>query len=120
MDRKTRRDWVVGILCLLGAGVAGYGSVTGVGSVGWLDALQQRGFGSYYPVLSFGLVMAAVAVAGGALWDGLAKLQGKEPDGVLHRILFGFRGSPANPQASSGPSTPDVPPGKPNDLPRDR
>ena len=67
--------------------------------------------GKYYPVLSFGLVMAAVAVAGGALWDGLAKLQGKEPDGVLHRILFGFRESSASPQAPSGPSTPNAPPG---------
>lgn len=109
MDRKSL---VTLLLVLLGAGVGAYGSFTDTGPVGWLNALQQRLFGSYYGLVSFGLVMAAIALVGGALWDGLARLMGREPDGVVGQVLLGpGRAAPPPPPAPGRPIVPGEDPG---------
>jgi hypothetical protein len=107
MDRNA---WVRLVLVLLGAGIGAYGVMTDVGPVGWLNAMQQRLFGSYYSLISFAVVMGGVAVVGGALWDGLARFQGKPSDGVLKQLLLGPQAATKAAQLPDGqPITPDRP-----------
>jgi hypothetical protein len=88
---------LVGVL--VGAVYAGYGSFTGTGAVGWLNTLQQRAFGSYYELLSFGLVLVAVLLTVTLAADGLARLRGK-PTGATSQALGGPPQVRATPEGS--------------------
>ena len=59
-----RKAWFSNILIVLGLGVALHGLVTDTGPVGWLNAFQQRHFGSYVSELSFVVVALSAWVAG--------------------------------------------------------
>jgi hypothetical protein len=77
---------LVGVLA--GSVYAGYGAFTETGAVGWLNVLQQRVVGAYYPLLSFGLVLVCVQLAVTLAADGIARLRG-EPGGATSRALWG-------------------------------
>lgn len=98
MDRKS---FFTLFLVMLGGAIGFHGVFTNIGPVGWLNAVQQRFFGSYYSLVSFAVVVAAVSVTGAMLWDGLARLRGKQPDGVLDQVLYGPQTST---QAQAAPS----------------
>jgi hypothetical protein len=69
------RSQGVTLVAVLGGGVyAGYETFTDSGAVGWLNALQQRLFGSYQPLLSFAVVLLAVMGAVTGVWAGVARL----------------------------------------------
>ena len=66
----------VTVLAVLGGGLyAGYGVFTDSGAVGWLNALQQRLFGSYQPLVSFTVVITAAVLAAVLASNGVARLR---------------------------------------------
>jgi len=70
----ARSEGVTAVAVLGGGLYAGYGLFTDSGAVGWLNALQQRLFGSYQPLISFTVVLVVVFVAAGLAWDGAVRL----------------------------------------------
>jgi len=99
----ARKDYVTLLLLLVGAAIGGYGMFTDSGPVGWLNELQQRLFGSYRRLVSFGVVVATVMLAGGLLWDGVRRLLGRPGDKVVDQVLFGPQ-APRPAQAPTGRS----------------
>jgi hypothetical protein len=66
----------VTVAAVLGGGLyAGYGVFTDTGAVGWLNALQQRLFGSYQPLVSFMVVITAAVLAAVLATNGVARLR---------------------------------------------
>jgi hypothetical protein len=95
----ARSDGVTLVAALGGGAYAGYGVFTDTGAVGWLNALQQRLFGSYQPMISFTVVLVVVFVAVTLVWDGAVRWL--RPDSARGAAAPDAQGPPP-PIASSG------------------
>ncbi len=95
----SRKSWVAFVPILLGLGTAFHGMVTNTGPVGWLNALQQRMFGSYFNELSFAGVALGFWITGLLLLGLSSRLLGPGASRLE---------PPVQPEAPGGPGAPSL------------